>query len=122
MAGEEGRTRRVAERELAVVAIEADAFGGKGVDVWAVSLEATVVAGELGAHVVGHEEEDVKTTFAGVGCGGFFGGLGCGFYGRRECSGEGGPGGFGKEAAAGGCGALFGFVWIAHVRYMLLRQ
>jgi hypothetical protein len=71
MASEERRTRWVAERELAVVAIEADAFGGESVDVWTVGLEAAVVAGELGAHVIGHEEEDVEGALAGVSCGGF---------------------------------------------------
>jgi hypothetical protein len=30
MAGEEGGTRGIAERELAVVAVEANAFGGEG--------------------------------------------------------------------------------------------
>ena len=50
-----------------IVAIEADAVGGEGVDVGAVGVEAAVVAGELGTHVVGHEEEDVEGALAGAG-------------------------------------------------------
>ena len=46
--------RRIAERELAIVAVEADTLCGKPVDVGAVCVEATGIAGQLGAHVVGH--------------------------------------------------------------------
>ena len=70
VAGEERGARGVAERELAVVAVEANAAGGEGVDVGAVRVEAGVVAGEFGAHVVGHEEEDVERAFALFGGGG----------------------------------------------------
>ncbi len=72
---------------MAVVAVEANAFGGEGVNVWAVGLEAAVVAGEFGAHVVGHEEEDVEGALARMGCGGFFGGLRCSLSGGWKCCG-----------------------------------
>jgi hypothetical protein len=64
-----------------------------------VGLKAAVVAGELGAHVVGHEEEDVEGALAGVSCGGFIGGgrRGLGRGGKRCC--ECGSG-FGEEAFA----------------------
>jgi hypothetical protein len=64
MAGEERGARGIAERELAVVAVEADAVRAECIDVWAVRVEAAVVAGKLGAHVVGHEEEDVEGALA----------------------------------------------------------
>ncbi len=82
VAGEERRARRIAERELAVVAVEADAFGGEGVDVGTMGVEAAVVAGEFGAHVVGHEEEDVEGAFARLGGWGFC--LRCGLCSYRE--------------------------------------
>ena len=95
MAGEQGGARGIAERELAVVAVEADALGGELVDVGRVRVEAGAVAGELGAHVVGHEEEDVERALALVGC---FCGLGVRVAGDRRC-GDGGCGA-GEERAA----------------------
>jgi hypothetical protein len=51
-------------------AVEADAARGQSVDVGAVRVEAAGVAAELGAHVVGHEEEHVERALAGVDGGG----------------------------------------------------
>ncbi len=106
MAGEERRARRIAERELAVVAVEANALGGESVDVGTVRVEAAVVAGELGAHVVGHEEEDVEGALAGVSGGGFDWRSRCRGLGRGgKCCSECGSGGFGEEVSSGGDGS-----------------
>ena len=96
VAGEERGARRIAEGELAVVAVEADALRCQLVDVGAAGVEAAGVAGELGAHVVGHEEEDVERLFARADGGSLCRGS------SRDRGGEGGGCGGGEEAAAGG--------------------
>ena len=114
MAGEERRTRRIAERELAVVAIEANALGSETVDIGAVRVEAAVVAGELGPHVVGHEEEDVETASAGLSCGGF--GLRSCLTGCGKCGCQGGACCLGKKIPTRGCvtRGLIAVVRVAH--------
>jgi hypothetical protein len=110
MAGKERGARGIAERELAVVAVEADATGGKGVDVGAVRVEAGVIAGELGAHVVGHEKENVEGAALRASCRLRVVGCRLGLCGRWERGGEGCSCGLSEERAPGG--VLFFSQWV----------
>ena len=115
VAREQRRPRGIAQRELAVVAVEAHAACAQRIDVGTMHVEAAVVAGKLGAHVVGHEEEHVERAFA-LGRGGCLAGrcglrpgrvlgriLGCsGYRGSQRSSGCVGQ----KAAAGGGAGVV----------------
>ena len=64
MPREQRRPRRIAQRKLAVVAIEPNAPRAQRINVRTMHIEAAVVARQLRPHVVGHEEQHIQRPLA----------------------------------------------------------
>ena len=67
LAGQQAGARRVAERELAIGPLEADAAFGEGVEIRRVD-DLVAVAAELGPQIVEGDQEDVEPRGVGGDC------------------------------------------------------